>query len=705
MAILVHNLILMRNFLLVYFILTINILLANEIIVDEKKVEISAQDVAIILDDSKEVSVDSIINKFNSGVNEGNNLKSLNFGFYDGTVWLKLQFSNNSHKVLKRILEFKNPNLDIVEFYELTKDSYQLSGRSGDFYSINERDGKHRFPQFSFVLYPNAKKQFLIRVVNHGDQFYMPLTVWNSHELNERDYFEQYFNGVYYGIVLFVLLLNILIFIIIREKANFYYIFYIAGLIILQLALGGQAYEFLWDDSIYLSNFSLPIFASFSVFFLTKFTQYFLDTKNQLPRLNKLFSLFSWLILGITILSLFYSRTTYKISIIAINAVTFLLNIIIIPTAILLVKRKYKPARFFLLAFLVLIISVFIFIMRNFGIIPSNNFTNYSLNIGSAFEVILLSFAIVDKFKLFKDQAVSSLEEVNELKTLQNIKLENQVKERTQEIQLQKEEILHKNQEILDSINYAKRIQLALITPEEVLKKTVPNSFVFFQPKDIVSGDFYWFAELSTTKEGTDNEHLVVFCVADCTGHGVPGAFMSLIGMKILNQSIKQKDVNSPAEALDFLNAQVYDTMNKHASEDSIVRDGMDAVLFAVNFNKLTLNFAGANNPLFIIRNKEVIELKADKQPIGAYEAQKSFTNNIFQLQKDDMIYATTDGYIDQFGGEDGKKLKSKRFKEKLLECVDLPIEEQKEHLSTFFNSWKGSLEQLDDVCVMGVKI
>lgn len=695
----------MRFFFLILLILAFKVQFANDIIVDDKEIEVSAQDVAIILDDSKKESIDSIIRKFNEGVNENAGLKSLNFGFYDGTVWLKLHFTNSSAKVLKRILEFKNPNLDIVEFYELTNDSYQLKGRSGDFFSINERDGKHRFPQFNFFLYPNSKKQFLIRVVNHGDQFYMPLTVWNSHELNERDYFEQYFNGIYYGIVLFILLLNILIFIIIREKANLYYIFYIGGLIILQLALGGQAYEFLWNESIYLSNFSLPIFASFSVFFLTKFTQYFLDTKNQLPKLNKLFSLFSWLIFGVIILSVFYNWTTYKISIVAINAITFLLNVIIIPTAIVLVKRKYKPARFFLLAFIILIASVFVFIMRNFGILPSNNFTNYSLNIGSAFEAILLSFAIVDKFKLFKDQAMNSLTEVNELKTQQNIILENQVQQRTQEILLQKEEILHKNQEILDSINYAKRIQLALITPEEILKNSVPNSFVYFQPKDIVSGDFYWFAELSTTKENTNNEKLVVFSVADCTGHGVPGAFMSLIGIKILNQSIKQKEVNSPSEALDFLNKQVYITMNKHASENNVVRDGMDAVLFAINFKNLLLSYAGANNPLYIVRNKEIIELKPDKQPIGAYELQQPFTNQTFELQKGDVVYATTDGYIDQFGGEDGKKLKSKRFKEKLIECSSLPIEQQKEFLNIFFNTWKGKLEQLDDICVMGIKI
>ena len=279
------------------------------------------------------------------------------------------------------------------------------------------------------------------------------------------------------------------------------------------------------------------------------------------------------------------------------------------------------------------------------------------------------------------------------------------LKSTNEELSFKNELIEEKNKEIIDSINYAKRIQQALIIPEEALKKQVPSSFVYFQPKDIVSGDFYWITELSTTKIDEENEKLVVFCAADCTGHGVPGAFMSLIGIKILNQSIKEKSVNSPAEALDFVNAQVFETVNKHSDESNVVRDGMDAALFAVNFNKLTLSFAGANNPIWIVRNKELIEIKGDKQPIGSYINQNNFTNIEFQLQKDDVIYASTDGYADQFGGLEGKKMKTKILKEKLVECAELPIDDQKEFLKTFFNQWKGNLEQLDDVCVLGVKI
>ncbi|MGE0562509.1 MAG: PP2C family protein-serine/threonine phosphatase [Flavobacteriales bacterium] len=306
------------------------------------------------------------------------------------------------------------------------------------------------------------------------------------------------------------------------------------------------------------------------------------------------------------------------------------------------------------------------------------------------FAVAMFSmFLIRTRFNLTKKEVVSRLA----------------LKASHEELSIKKEIIEEKNKEITDSIQYAKRIQQALITPEDILKKIVPDSFVFFQPKDIVSGDFYWVAELSTTKENEDNEKLCVFSVADCTGHGVPGAFMSLIGIKILNQSIKEKNINSPAEALDFVNTQVFDTVNKHSDEKNIVRDGMDAVLFAINFNTFSLSFAGANNSLYIVRDKEIIELKGDKQPIGTYSNQNKFTNIRFQLQKNDVVYASTDGFPDQFGGQDGKKLKTKRFKEKLIECSALSVDEQKNELQKYFNSWKGNLEQLDDICVLGIKI
>ncbi|MFM7815320.1 MAG: SpoIIE family protein phosphatase [Flavobacteriales bacterium] len=286
-----------------------------------------------------------------------------------------------------------------------------------------------------------------------------------------------------------------------------------------------------------------------------------------------------------------------------------------------------------------------------------------------------------------------------------NASLEEKVVERTEEIDRQKRVITEKNKEIIDSINYAKRIQLSLITPEEVLRQTLPNSFVYYNPKDIVSGDFYWFTELDNENIQGHKEHLMFFCVADCTGHGVPGAFMSLIGMKILNETVKQHDVNSPAAAMAYLNEQMFDSLNKHSKEDALVADGMDAVIFTINFHTRELQFAGANNPLYIIRKQEIIKLKADRKAIGAQANYDGFENHFFQLEPGDTIYAFTDGFADQFGGPDGKKLKLIHFNEILLNASQQPIQHQKDHLWRVFNEWKGQNEQVDDVCVMGLRI
>lgn len=291
------------------------------------------------------------------------------------------------------------------------------------------------------------------------------------------------------------------------------------------------------------------------------------------------------------------------------------------------------------------------------------------------------------------------------------------------ELEEQKAITEEKNKEIVDSINYAKRIQDALITPPTKLKKLLPQSFVIYLPKDIVSGDFYWATEITTTKANQPNEKLVVFAVADCTGHGVSGAFMSIIGLKILNQSKIQPNVNSPAEALNYLNDELFKAINIHTEDDNVIRDGMDIALCSLRFDvsgsRLTppqtsnmkhettavLQYAGANNSLYVVRNGVLLETKADKQPIGAYETDKSFQNHEIELQKGDMVYLFSDGFADQFGGPKGKKFNYKQFKQLLIDVSALPVDEQQKVLFENHNEWKGSQEQLDDICIMGVRI
>ena len=271
-----------------------------------------------------------------------------------------------------------------------------------------------------------------------------------------------------------------------------------------------------------------------------------------------------------------------------------------------------------------------------------------------------------------------------------------------QQVESQKHLVEEKNKEITDSITYAKRIQNAILPSEEQWKKHLPNSFVYYLPKDIVAGDFYW---LETGGEAL--ETTVYFAAADCTGHGVPGAMVSVVCSNALTKAVIEEKITEPGKILDRTRELVIERFAKSSEE---VKDGMDISLCAIDFNKMTLQWAGANNPLWIVRKNEhqvaeLVEAKPDKQPIGKVENPQPFTTHTIELQKGDTIYIFTDGFADQFGGEKGKKFKYKSFKELLLSIQDKSMDEQKQIIEQTFINWKGELEQVDDVCVIGVRM
>jgi serine phosphatase RsbU (regulator of sigma subunit)/HAMP domain-containing protein len=280
--------------------------------------------------------------------------------------------------------------------------------------------------------------------------------------------------------------------------------------------------------------------------------------------------------------------------------------------------------------------------------------------------------------------------------------LEMKVMERTEEVVRQKEEVerqsrkvveLYKN--VTDSIRYAKRLQESILPPDRRMKELLPDSFVYYRPKDIVSGDFYWIEKV---------EEKVIFAAVDCTGHGVPGAFMSLIGHNGLNQAVKERGRSRPSEVLKDLNKIAFEALHKDR-EQYLVRDGMDMALCALDPARRVLEYAGANCPLYIVRNAEVLSFQPDKNAIGSFDLNgKSFTDHRIQLEAGDMVYIFSDGYADQFGGEKGKKFLYRRFRELLLSISSRPVDEQRKALQEAFNEWRGAHEQVDDILVMGMR-
>lgn len=278
--------------------------------------------------------------------------------------------------------------------------------------------------------------------------------------------------------------------------------------------------------------------------------------------------------------------------------------------------------------------------------------------------------------------------------------LEDKVESRTRLLRRQKELIEEKNREMVDSINYALRLQNAIIPTKAKVRAAFPQSFVLYKPKDIISGDFYWMNEM---------EDRTLIAAVDCTGHGVPGAMVSVVGANGLNRCVKEFGLTKPGEILDKLSELVQETFE--SGEDK-VKDGMDGALISLEKNQggnpsHSLYYAGAHNPLWIVRKgaTEIEEIKANKQPIGNFEHAQAFTTHEVELHPGDAVYMFSDGYADQFGGPKGKKFKYKSLKALLLEMQELSMDKQHDKMDQVFEDWKGEMEQLDDVCVIGIRV
>lgn len=301
---------------------------------------------------------------------------------------------------------------------------------------------------------------------------------------------------------------------------------------------------------------------------------------------------------------------------------------------------------------------------------------------GSLIGLVLVFGLLIIAFRAYKSKRLA-----NEI-----------ISKQKEEVEHQKSEIEEQHKEITDSINYAKRIQAAILPPLRIVKEYLQESFILYKPKDVVAGDFYWMDRV---------DDKVLFAAADCTGHGVPGAMVSVVCHNALNRAVKEFGLTEPGEILGKTREIVVAEFEK---SDEDVKDGMDVALcslspFDSSKGSAMLQFSGAHNPLWLVRKNEIIEIKATKQPVGKFDNPLPFETHNVELQKHDTIYIFSDGMVDQFGGEKGKKFKAKAFKELLISLQGESMENQKIQIDKVFEGWRGDLEQIDDVCVIGVRI
>lgn len=317
------------------------------------------------------------------------------------------------------------------------------------------------------------------------------------------------------------------------------------------------------------------------------------------------------------------------------------------------------------------------------------------------FTVLLFCiFLIRSRYKLTYNEIRGRLELEHSKQQLE--RKNRQLQRQKMEIETQNIALEAKNREITDSIHYARNIQSASIPSEDRFNSYFDSSFVLYKPKDIVSGDFYWVYE---------RDDVVYYVTADCTGHGVPGGFMTMLGLSFLEEIIAGKNVQDPARVLDMLREKIINALNR-SGEDGNSKDGMDITICRLDRKSHELTYASANNDLYLVTRdpdqpdgKILLEFKANRQPCGFYHKHEPFTANTIQLQKGDCVYTFTDGYADQFGGPKGKKFRYRQFEEVLRNVSGLEPVQQKQHLSNTFEHWRGDLEQIDDVLVIGIRL
>jgi len=623
-------------------------------------------------------------------------------------IWFRFHFVNRS----TRQVSFHLQRADIAEFdeyilYQEFDNGVVTVRRSGNKLHPRKKDVNISGSDDLRIFLPPGEDDTLYLRVSTGEQSVLSnlvFTISTQESVISRDRSKRLLFGIFTGIMLIMILYHIPLFVKGRENSYLYYILYIIAFLIFFINKEGYIYELMPRlISAPISFFLLEIF----LLFYLLFGRAYLDTPNTLQSWDTILLIAVWFTVGGLIMNFvvallqglgvdiafFIELGGLAIMIVSVIGCLFLA---VVP-AMILTRENYQPARYFLFANLFLILGV----ATTFAL-PDYEVGKHSLEFGVTLQILTFSIGLGERIVLLKKskevaqrRIIDQLRENAGLKDKVNRELEDKVQERTFEIQAQKEHIEKQNKEIKYSFDYAKKIQNTVLPGNEVFETLFGEHFIFFKPRDIVSGDFYWISQ---------NGHRIVLTAADCTGHGVPGSLMSMLGITMLHEIVNEKGITDSNEILNQLRLSIARTL-KQEGKIGEQKDGIDMALVIYDTKKKQLEFSGANNPIYIVRNGEMLEYKGNNMPVAYYEKMSDFTKYTIDMKQNDRIYMFTDGFPDQFGGPQGKKFKYRPFKDLLLEVHERPMEEQHRILSLIFDEWKGDLSQIDDVLVIGLRL
>ncbi len=639
--------------------------------------------------------------------------------------WFKIQTKNLSKE--DEWLEVATTYPWKIDFYSLDND-YQAH-TTGSMY-----DDTTKLYQVNLFWFPlnkaedNTLKTYYIRV-EEGLTFELPLYVGTIRSLSRNKTINDYLTAGFFGVMLIMILYNSFLYIATKDNVYGYYIGYLFFMLLSMTYANG--YPFIqYIDIGFLDNYWIHrhflVWHSFAYLFVGLFCIRYLNLNKNKGLLAKRIILIE--LFFIVILFPVLSLVGFKIQ----NIVTpfqgliLILYITCLTTAYYYAFKKDKQARFYAFGWTFMITGVFIFFLVLYGFLPFNPYTRNALYFGVALEVWMFSLALGDRMNVIRREKevvqAENIKIIKEQKEMLELKVEErtlQLQEKQDEVLTQNEELLQKqeevetqrnslleqniiiekkNQDITSSIAYAKQIQGAILPSISEIKEVFAESMIFFRPKDVVSGDFYFFSK-------KDNK-VFIACV-DCTGHGVPGAFMSLIGNDLLHQIIHAKNITRPDKILNELRQEINRALKQKNTANN---DGMDISLCKIDFSLEIpyLEYAGAKQPLIYFKDGEIHKIKGDKIIIGGatqYFKGQEFTLHKVFIDSSITFYIYSDGIQDQFGGKEDRKFMPKRLHQLLTEIHQLPFSDQKDKVESAVDNWQGKVPQIDDMLLIGFRL
>jgi two-component system, sensor histidine kinase LadS len=655
----------------------------------------SISDQFTLYETDKETSINEFIaNKSDfKGVRIKRSLANLDFT--DSYFFLSFELKNSLNEKLNLVLETARPITNDVQLFDV--ESLETF-HSGDAIPFKSKDLEINISAFKLVLLPNQKKEFVLKLHSDGESLVIPMIFREQSQFDEVQRQNQLVFGLFIGIFLFTIIIYSAFYALLRDRLFLVYVIYVFFSGLLQFALDGYLHQYIFTSGNYLTQHSIILIAGLAVLFALSYATSYLKLEGIFRRISRAFIV----LVTITMIASTIPGSPYLIAFPLINLLSFGALVFILIAGLRMYSNG-KVSIFFIIGLGSIVAGGIVFLLGNFGVIDALWFTQPALKVGAMIEIICLSILMAGQYKQLQQEKelaqkalLTQLEETN-------LKLETIVEERTRELNSQRLLLKQRNDDFVSSVRYAEKIQSAVMSNESKLKSILPDSFVFFRPKDIVSGDFYWVEQLAPNKNWKNG--LVLWATADCTGHGVPGAFVSIIGNYLLQMTKNNSEIKYPGQVLDFLNTQINRTLNSEFNRE-IIRDGMDMVLCALDREDKKLYFSGAKNPIYIVRKNELLEFKGDRKPIGFDDSAEEFhfATQTIDLEDGDMIYSFSDGFADQFGGPKGKKFMTKKLKQMLTDQASHEVSNQQAHIESTFDSWCGDLDQLDDVLLIGIR-